>query len=80
MSLSRGRDHLATPGPSIIPQQVLNAMHRSAPNIYEGEIIDVTESDVLAREINETLVLSYSAKRSWLELSNSFASLSMWHH
>ena len=44
MSLSRGRDHLATPGPSIIPQQVLNAMHRSAPNIYEGEIVDVTES------------------------------------
>ncbi len=44
MSLSRGRTHLATPGPSIIPQKVLNAMHRSAPNIYEGEIIDVTES------------------------------------
>ncbi len=44
MSLSTGRDHLATPGPSIIPEKVLSAMHRSAPNIYEGEIIEATES------------------------------------
>ena len=44
MSLSRGRDHLATPGPSIIPEKVLTAMNRSAPNIYEGEIIAITES------------------------------------
>ncbi|MEE2773982.1 MAG: aminotransferase class V-fold PLP-dependent enzyme [Pseudomonadota bacterium] len=44
MSLSRGRSHLATPGPSIIPERVLNAMHRPAPNIYEKEITDITES------------------------------------
>ena len=44
MSLSRGREHLATPGPSIIPERVLRAMHRPAPSIYNGEIVSVTES------------------------------------
>ncbi len=42
MTLSRGRDILAIPGPSIIPDRVLNAMHRAAPNIYEGELIELT--------------------------------------
>lgn len=44
MSLSRGRDLLAIPGPSIIPDRVLNAMHRPAPNIYEGEILALTDT------------------------------------
>jgi alanine-glyoxylate transaminase/serine-glyoxylate transaminase/serine-pyruvate transaminase len=44
MTLSRGRDVLAIPGPSIVPDRVLNAMHRAAPNIYEGELIDLTAS------------------------------------
>ena len=44
MTLSRGRDILAIPGPSIIPDRVLNAMHRPAPNIYEGELIEMTET------------------------------------
>ena len=44
MTLSRGRDILAIPGPSIIPDRVLNAMHRAAPNIYEGELIAITET------------------------------------
>ena len=29
MTLSRGRDILAIPGPSIIPDRVLRAMHRA---------------------------------------------------
>ena len=44
MTLSRGRDILAIPGPSIIPDRVLNAMHRAAPNIYEGELVEITET------------------------------------
>ena len=43
MNLSRGRQYLATPGPSIIPDQVLRAMQRPAPDIYKGEIVDLTE-------------------------------------
>ena len=44
MTLSRGRDILAIPGPSIIPDRVLSAMHRPAPNIYEGELVEMTET------------------------------------
>jgi alanine-glyoxylate transaminase / serine-glyoxylate transaminase / serine-pyruvate transaminase len=44
MSLSNGRSYLAIPGPSVIPDQVLQAMHRPSPNIYEGELIEITES------------------------------------
>ncbi len=43
MSLSFGRDLLAIPGPSVIPDRVLNAMHRASPNIYEGDLIDLTD-------------------------------------
>lgn len=42
MSLSQGRPYLAIPGPSIMPEAVLRAMHRGAPNIYEGELIEMT--------------------------------------
>ena len=42
MKLASGRDHLAIPGPSVIPDRVLRAMHRSAPNIYAGELVDMT--------------------------------------
>ena len=39
-----GREYLAIPGPSVIPDAVLSAMHRPAPNIYAGELIDMTAS------------------------------------
>lgn len=44
MSLNHGREQLAIPGPSVIPDRVLAAMHRPSPNIYEGELIDLTAS------------------------------------
>ncbi len=44
MSLSYGRQYLAIPGPSVIPDSVLQAMHRASPNIYEGELHDLTHS------------------------------------
>ncbi|MFV0360664.1 pyridoxal-phosphate-dependent aminotransferase family protein [Tropicimonas sp.] len=44
MSLSRGRPYLAIPGPSVMPDAVLNAMHRASPNIYSGELIDMVAS------------------------------------
>ena len=39
--LSRGRSYLAIPGPSVMPDRVLNAMHRAAPNIYTGALPDM---------------------------------------
>ncbi|MBP7000844.1 aminotransferase class V-fold PLP-dependent enzyme [Amaricoccus sp.] len=43
MSLAFGRDLRVMPGPSVIPDRVLRAMHRAAPNIYGGELAEVTE-------------------------------------
>ncbi|CUH76899.1 Soluble hydrogenase 42 kDa subunit [Tritonibacter multivorans] len=39
-----GRAYLAIPGPSVMPDAVLQAMHRPSPNIYGGELKDLTES------------------------------------
>lgn len=44
MSLSQGRPYLAIPGPSVMPDRVLQAMHRAAPNIYEGALPDMVAS------------------------------------
>ena len=41
MSLANGLTYLAIPGPSVMPERVLRAMHRAAPNIYEGELVDM---------------------------------------
>ena len=41
MSLASGRTYLAIPGPSVVPDAVLRAMHRASPNIYEGELPDM---------------------------------------
>jgi len=42
MKASNGRIHRALPGPSIIPDKVLQAMQRPAPNIYGGELENIT--------------------------------------
>lgn len=44
MSLAHGRPYLAIPGPSVAPDRVLQAMHRPSPNIYAGELPDLTAS------------------------------------
>ncbi|MFN3938012.1 MAG: pyridoxal-phosphate-dependent aminotransferase family protein [Gemmobacter sp.] len=40
MSLAQGRQLLAIPGPSVVPDRVLRAMHRAAPNIYAGPLVE----------------------------------------
>ena len=42
LTLNAGRDLVAIPGPSVVPDRVLSAMHRAMPNIYGGELIDVS--------------------------------------
>ena len=55
MSLSSGRDLFMTPGPSVIPDRVLNAMHRAAPNIYEGPLVEQVEEIVdMLRKVART--------------------------
>ena len=43
-NLGHGPHTLSIPGPSIMPDRVLRAMHRPSPNIYQGELIDLTHS------------------------------------
>ena len=43
MTLRRGREFLAIPGPTTVPDEVLQAMHRPAVDIYGDELIGVTD-------------------------------------
>jgi alanine-glyoxylate transaminase/serine-glyoxylate transaminase/serine-pyruvate transaminase len=44
MTVANGREFLAIPGPTNIPDAVLAAMHRPAIDIYSGDMIDVTRT------------------------------------
>jgi alanine-glyoxylate transaminase/serine-glyoxylate transaminase/serine-pyruvate transaminase len=44
MSVRHGREFLAIPGPTTVPDEVLRAMHRPAIDIYSGELVELTES------------------------------------
>ncbi len=43
MTVSRGREFLSIPGPTTVPDEVLNAMHRPAIDIYSGDLPAITE-------------------------------------
>ena len=43
MRADAGRTYHAIPGPSVVPDAVLRAMHRAAPNIYAGELHDLVD-------------------------------------
>ncbi|WP_278922970.1 MULTISPECIES: pyridoxal-phosphate-dependent aminotransferase family protein [Pseudophaeobacter] len=63
-NLSAGRPYLAIPGPSVIPDAVLQAMHRPSPNIYAGELLSLTDSlipDLKALARTEHFVAIYIA-------------------
>ena len=42
-SLAAGPEIVAIPGPSVVPERVLTAMHRPMPDIYDGGLLDVTD-------------------------------------
>jgi len=70
MSLKFGRPQLAIPGPSIIPDRVLAAMHRPAPNIYAGDLVDVTakiKTDLaaVARTKGDALIYIANGHGGW---------------
>ena len=44
MTLASGRQFLSIPGPTTVPDEVLNAMHRPAIDIYSGTLVDITTS------------------------------------
>jgi len=44
MSVRAGREFLAIPGPTNVPDEVLGAMHRPAVDIYTGPLLALTDS------------------------------------
>jgi alanine-glyoxylate transaminase/serine-glyoxylate transaminase/serine-pyruvate transaminase len=70
MPLSFGRDLVAIPGPSVIPDRVLNAMHRPSPNIYAGALVALTDTLLgdlkrVARTAGEVAVYIGNGHAAW---------------
>ena len=68
MKFSQGRPYLAIPGPSVVPDRVLNAMHRASPNIYEGDIIELTE-----KALTDLKRLAFSSSHVAIYVGNGHA-------
>ena len=68
MTLTQGRPYLAIPGPSVVPDRVLRAMHRASPNIYEGEIIDTT-----AKALDDLRRIAFSTSHVAIYVGNGHA-------
>jgi alanine-glyoxylate transaminase/serine-glyoxylate transaminase/serine-pyruvate transaminase len=56
MSVANGREFLAIPGPTVIPDKVLAAMQRPAIDIYSGEAVGLT--DTLLRDLKKIFATS----------------------
>jgi hypothetical protein len=44
MTVANGREFLSIPGPTNVPDAVLAAMHRTAIDIYSGDMLRVTHT------------------------------------
>ncbi len=79
MSFVAGTHYLAIPGPSVIPDAVLRAMHRPAPNIYTGELHEVVDSLVpdlraVARTRHDVAIYIANGHGAWeAALANVFS-------
>jgi alanine-glyoxylate transaminase/serine-glyoxylate transaminase/serine-pyruvate transaminase len=77
--LRAGREIVAIPGPTIVPDRVLNAMHRAMPDIYDGELIDVIDEvfdalPPLARTENRAFVTISNGHGAWeMALTNTLS-------
>ena len=65
MSVRAGREFLAIPGPTTIPDEVLRAMHRPAVDMYSGPLIALTDS--LLHDLSR---LFGTAARSYIYIAN----------
>jgi alanine-glyoxylate transaminase/serine-glyoxylate transaminase/serine-pyruvate transaminase len=65
MSVRAGREFLAIPGPTTVPDEVLRAMHRPAVDIYSGPLLALTDS--LLADISK---LFRTQGRSYIYIAN----------
>lgn len=79
LSVAQGREYLAIPGPSVMPEAVLQAMHRPAPNIYEGALIEMVQGIIpdlkrVARTEHNAAIYICNGHGAWeAALSNTVA-------
>jgi len=79
MSLNHGRHLVSIPGPSVIPDRVLNAMHRAMPNIYEGALVEMSkgvlaELPSIARTTGHGFIAISNGHGAWdMALSNTLS-------
>jgi alanine-glyoxylate transaminase/serine-glyoxylate transaminase/serine-pyruvate transaminase len=71
--LGGGRDLVAIPGPSVVPDRVLAAMHRPMPDIYQGELLEKSD------EIFEILpgIARTTTARPFITISNGHGAWEM---
>ena len=78
-SLRHGRQMVAIPGPSVIPDRVLAAMNQAMPNIYEGDLVHTSQSlfedlPALARTNGEVFVSISNGHGAWeMALTNTLS-------
>jgi alanine-glyoxylate transaminase/serine-glyoxylate transaminase/serine-pyruvate transaminase len=65
MVVRAGREFLAIPGPTNMPDEVLRAMHRPALDIYSDQMVDLTDS--LLRDLSK---LFATKGRSYIHIAN----------
>src|SRR3974377_2272531 len=65
MAVRAGREFLAIPGPTNVPDEVLRAMHRPAIDIYAGSLLQMTDS--LLRDLSR---LFQTRGRSYIYIAN----------
>src|SRR2546425_4575827 len=65
MVVRAGREFLAIPGPTTMPDEVLRAMHRPALDIYSDQMVEMTES--LLRDLSG---LFATKGRSYIYIAN----------
>jgi alanine-glyoxylate transaminase / serine-glyoxylate transaminase / serine-pyruvate transaminase len=65
MTVRAGREFLAIPGPTNMPDEVLRAMHRPALDIYSDQMVELTDS--LLRDLSK---LFATKGRSYIHIAN----------
>ena len=65
MSVRAGREFLAIPGPTTVPDEVLRAMHRPAVDIYAGPLLALTDS--LLKDVARVF---HTTGRAYIYISN----------
>ena len=62
MSVRAGREFLAIPGPTTVPDEVLRAMHRPAVDIYSGPLLALTDGlQLRASDFSPRLLAGHTA-------------------